>query len=93
MSVPPSNPPDRERSHEDDDDALRALLRPAEPGPDLLAGVQRRIRQRSRGRFYADAWSLGTSSPIAYLLSAAVLLLVLVLLYLLLAPGGLVASP
>ena len=27
------------------------------PPPDLLTGVQRRLRKRSGGRFYADGWS------------------------------------
>ena len=49
--------------------------------PDLLAGVQRRIRRRSRGKFFADGWSTG-QARIGYVLVALVtLLLVLVAFY------------
>ena len=49
--------------------------------PDLLAGVQRRIRKRSRGKFFADGWSTG-QARIGYVLVALVtLLLVLVAFY------------
>ena len=43
--------------------AFRALLAQARSGqpppaaPDLLPGVQRRLRQRSRGRFYGDRFA------------------------------------
>jgi hypothetical protein len=45
-----------------DPEALRALLKRSlsknsTATPSLLAGVQRRIRQRSRGKFFADGWS------------------------------------
>ena len=56
-----------ERDDRDDAEALavRSLLKRAfgansagaEPPPDLLPGVQRRIRVRSRGKFFADGWS------------------------------------
>ena len=52
------------------------------PAPDLLAGVQRRIRLRSRGRFYRDRFSeragLGTRSP---LLVAGVMLVLAALVW------------
>lgn len=45
------------------------------PAPDLLAGVQRRLRTRSRGRYYGDRFAeragLGLRSP---LLLAAIML-------------------
>ena len=38
-------------------------------GPDLLAGVQRRLRKRSRGRFYGDRFAerqgMGIIHPVA----------------------------
>lgn len=41
---------------------------PASDAPDLLPGVQRRLRQRSRGRYYADRFSerlgLGAWQPV-----------------------------
>ncbi len=47
-----------------EDDAMRALLKraveadaPPGPPPNLLRGVQRKIRRRSRGKFFADGWS------------------------------------
>ena len=50
---------------------------PPGPTPDLLPGVQRRLRARSRGRFYRDRFSeragLGLRSP----LIVAVIMLVL----------------
>lgn len=56
---------------------------PVTSTPDLLAGVQRRIRARSRGRFYRDRFSeragLGARSP---LIVAAVMVIVGVLLWL-----------
>ena len=51
-----------------DDDAMRALLKRSlgdgprqAPPKELLRGVQKRIRTRSRGRFFADGWS--TTDP------------------------------
>jgi anti-sigma factor RsiW len=36
---------------------VRARKEQAAPAPDLLAGVQERLRARSRGRFYADRFA------------------------------------
>jgi hypothetical protein len=83
----------------DDDDgaAIRALLKrslapPAgdaeeAPEPELLAAVQRKIRQRSRGKFYADGWST-TQSRLNYVLVAAVMLVTVVVVYIALGPMG-----
>lgn len=52
------------------------------PAPDVLRGVQRKIRQRSRGKFYADGWSTAKNPPIAtYLLTSLAMLLILGLVY------------
>lgn len=63
-----------------DAEALRSLLRrnlsPLDSeDPELLQGVQRRIRQRSRGKFYADGWSTAREPPVATYLVTAVLML------------------
>lgn len=76
--------------HGDVDDeaesSLRDLVRGAfasEPeAPDVLAGFQRRIRERSRGKFYADGWSTARHPPIGtYLLTSLAMLLLLLIAY------------
>lgn len=77
----------------DDDTAqLRALLKRslsedviARDSPDLLGGVQRRIRRRSRGKFFADGWST-TQARASYVLLALVTLLLVALAYYALGP-------
>jgi len=72
--------------------AFQRLLQDAmaeEPKPrlDLLRGVQHRIRERSRGRFYADRWSLKRVSPVlTYLVTALLMLAILGISYFLLRP-------
>ncbi len=69
---------------------LRSALAPQKGAgpPELLRGVQRRIRQRSRGKFYGDGWSTAKSPRFNYLLTASVMLLPIVLVYLVLRPTG-----
>lgn len=83
--------------------ALSALLKrslqpvepdAAEPAQDdvekdrlLLASVQRKLRQRSKGKFYADGWST-SQSRVNYSLVAGVMLVVIVAVYLALGPMG-----
>lgn len=81
--------------------ALSALLKrslaepaPAEPQADdaekdrlLLASVQKKLRQRSKGKFYADGWST-SQSRVSYALVAAVMLVVIVAVYFALGPMG-----
>jgi hypothetical protein len=71
-----------------------ALAETAEPAKDdaekdrlLLASVQRKLRQRSKGKFYADGWST-TQSRVSYTLVAGVMLVVIVAVYLALGPMG-----
>jgi hypothetical protein len=45
-----------------------------------LAGVQRRLRKRSRGKFFADGWSTG-QSRLSYLLMALVTLVLVLAAY------------
>lgn len=55
--------------------------------PDVLDGVQRRIRQRSGGRFYADGWSTSRHAPTSvYLLTALFMLAICAAAYVILKP-------
>ena len=79
-----------DEAEERDAQAVRALLkrslsRDVENAPDLLAGVQRRIRARSRGKFYADGWST-TQARVNYALIGLLTLLLVVLAYFVLSP-------
>jgi hypothetical protein len=87
-----------DRGTEADDDAMSALLKrslgAAKPEPrapdEFLRGVQKRIRARSRGKFYGDGWS--TAAPrVSYALIALVMLLVMALAYVVLGPTGISA--
>jgi hypothetical protein len=51
----------------------------------LLAGVQRRIRNRSRGKFFADGWST-TQARTTYALVGVVTLLMVALACYVMAP-------
>ena len=75
-------------------DPMAALLKrsltaaePAKPGPSILRGVQRRIRKRSQGKFFADGWSTG-DARLSHALIAAAMLLVLLVAYFALGPVG-----
>jgi anti-sigma factor RsiW len=60
-----------------------ALRRGPEPGsnsPDLLPGVQQRLRARSRGRFYADRFSERLGAHLHPTLLLAVVMLVMLAL-------------
>jgi hypothetical protein len=89
--VPETAAPAEEGS-DADESAMRALLkrslsRDSETAPDLLAGVQRRIRARSRGKFFADGWST-TQARVNYALIGILTLLLAVLAYAMLGPMG-----
>jgi hypothetical protein len=63
-----------------------AMATPSAP-PDLMQGVQRRIRARSRGKFYADGWSTSKHPPInTYLVTSVMMLALLCAIYGLLHP-------
>jgi hypothetical protein len=76
-----------------EDVAIQSLLRKSmvERGPvvvpDLVTGVQKKLRKRSRGKFYADGWSTATSRT-SYVLVAVAMLVVVALAYLVLGPTG-----
>lgn len=83
-----------------DSSKLRELLRRSvevpvpPPQKDLLKGVQGRLRTRSHGKFYADGWSTREDNPRGtYLVTAAVMLILLFLAYQALVPGGVGISP
>jgi hypothetical protein len=58
---------------------IRGLVREAlsdrPPPADVLSGVQQKIRQRSRGKFYRDGWSTGPHPPLTTYLITALLML------------------
>jgi hypothetical protein len=76
-----------------DDVDVRDLLRRALDdggGPSrhkaISKGVQRRLREQSRGRYFADGWSTSQSPRGIYLVTTVLMLLVIVLAFILLAP-------
>ena len=80
-SVPPSAEDERLRS------ALRGALRGGGDAPDVLAGFQKKLRERSDGKFYADGWSTARHPPVnTYLVTSVLMLLALGVIYALLAP-------
>ena len=55
--------------------------------PDVLAGFQKKVRERSGGKFYEDGWSTSRHPPInTYLITSLMMLAVLGVIYALLAP-------
>ena len=76
---------------EKEDNAMRDLLRrslaPATPAPEkpVLREVQRKIRQRSKGKFFSDGWSTA-ASKVNYALVAVVMLLIVAIAYFALGP-------
>lgn len=71
------------------DDAMRALLKRSlgDPGPEksVLHDVQRKLRKRSKGKFYGDGWSTG-QERVSYALIAGLMLLVVAIAYFALGP-------
>jgi hypothetical protein len=75
-----------------DEQRIRSILRSARfsnrtPSPDLLSGVQRRIRERSRGKFYGDGWSRSRAPTSTYVVTSLLMLVILVLVYFVLIPS------
>jgi hypothetical protein len=56
----------------------------------ILRGVQKKLRARSKGKFYGDGWST-TQSRINYALVAVAMLLVIAVAYFALGPMGISA--
>lgn len=65
-----------------EEDRLRSLIRGAlkeESRPvDVLGGVQKKLRERSGGKFYADFWSTAKAPPTATLLATGVIMLAVI---------------
>ncbi len=53
----------------------------------LLASVQKKLRKRSKGKFYGDGWST-SQSGLNYALIAGVMLVTILAVYLALGPTG-----
>jgi len=85
----------REPADSLEDDAMKKLLKrslaagvddevaPGKPSAEpasLLPAVQKKLRDRSKGKFYADGWST-TQSKVNYVLVAVVMLLVIAICY------------
>lgn len=97
----PGDPPD-EFPDEDipDSDRFKSLLKlaveapPPPPKADVLSGVQKRLRERSRGKFYADGWSTREDNPrFTYLVTALVMLVLVLVAYFSLVPSGAAKLP
>jgi hypothetical protein len=83
-------------TEEGESEELTAALRSALKGgtgdeqagaPDVLAGVQKKLRERSGGKFYEDGWSTSRHPPInTYLITSLLMLAILGVIYALLAP-------
>ncbi len=65
-----------------------ALQPPAATPPNLLRGVQRRLRVRSRGKFYGDGWSTTRSPRSTYLTTSILMLALIAFVFLVLIPWG-----
>ncbi len=86
-----------------DDDAMKKLLKRSlggdEPGlaggpsaagdapVSMLPAVQKKLRERSKGKFYSDGWST-SQSKVSYILVAVVMLLVIAICYFAMGPVG-----
>ena len=80
-------------SEAEENEELAADLRSALKGgvseepPDVLAGFQKKLRERSGGKFYEDGWSTVRHAPInTYLITSLMMLAVLGIIYAFLAP-------
>ena len=87
------------KGEELEDQQMREMIREAldrEPSrpPDVLGGVQRKIRERSGGRFYDDGWSTTRHAPVAtYMVTSAVMLAIVLAIYAILRPLSGEAQP
>lgn len=74
-----------------EEERLRSIVRGALRGdgeaPDVLAGFQKKLRERSQGKFYADGWSTARHAPVnTYLITSLFMVLALVVIYAFLSP-------
>jgi hypothetical protein len=82
-------PPDADLDADPMRDLLRRSMSPAAeaPPPPMLEQVQRKLRTRSRGKFFADGWST-SESRLDHALVALVMLVFVGLAYFALGPTG-----
>ena len=90
------DPPDS--GHDDSAMGVRSLLRraltPNNPANvDLLPRVQREIRRRSRGKYYADGWSITNSPPSTFIVTSLLMLIVMLSVIWAMIPVGWVEQP
>lgn len=81
----------KEPAEPDEDERLRAIVRGAlrvsGESPDLLAGFQKKVRERSDGKFYADGWSTARHPPVnTYLVTGLLIWCALAVIYAFLSP-------
>lgn len=92
MTTKPDAPSDASQPSERDespsippDPSLQNLLRRSLPegaNVDLLQSVQRKLRERSGGKFYDEGWSLSKHPPVSrYLITSLFMLAILLVLY------------
>ena len=91
----PASAEDFELDDIDMRDLMRSALRPpaGSVAPSLLRGVQRRIRKRSRGKFYGDGWSTARSPRSTYLITSLVMLALIAVVFLVLVPWSIQVLP
>lgn len=83
---------DGDRDSEIGSAAVREMVRgalrdPDDDVPDLTRGFQRKIRERTGGKFYTDGWSTAKHPPLnTYLVTSLMMLFVCGVIYVLLAP-------
>lgn len=96
-SAPDEGAGDVEIDEVDVRDLLRAALEPPPPKVKedaiLLKGVQKRIRVRSKGKFYSDGWSTSRSPRSTYLLTSIFMLVLIAFVFLGLIPWSNGALP
>lgn len=89
----PNEPTEQtEPAEEPESQAMRDLLKRSLSrdamgvgAPDLLPGIQKRIRRRSSGKFFGDGWSTSQART-SYVLVALVTLLLVALVFFALGP-------
>ena len=71
-------------------DLLKAALAPPKGSvaPSILPGVQKKLRRRSRGKFYGDGWSTARAPRSTYLVTSIVMLALIAFVFLVLIPWG-----
>ncbi len=70
-------------------DLLRAAMKPPSARSSVIRrGVQSRIREQSRGRYFADGWSVTSAPKATFTVTALLMLLLTLLAWALLSPVG-----